>query len=633
MEIIDPQSEHTEQKLPAGTLIANRYRIIKTLGTGGMGSVYLAADTVLGDEKIAVKILHANFVHDETQLARFLREVQLMRKVNHRNVVRTFDVGTEGEHTYFTMEYVPGVQLETLITDANITREQLVHYLIQICEALRVIHAAGIIHRDLKPANILVLKDGTIRVTDFGVARPEVSNLTGHDEIVGSVCYIAPEIWLGKKITHSADLYALGVIIYEMLTQTVPFDGNSPAVLMRAHLDRTPRPPKDLAPSTPVWLNKLTLKLLAKSPSDRPRDAKEVIDYLKLNAGEGKGDKNSRQESAQPFFDELESHTKVITGESVFARRGDTVSGGRKNFFKRLFPRRASGTGAFAARAGSLTEFISRLGIGILCIALIFLVLGSLQFAAATLFPQIGSQISSETLLEKPDYYANLRLFETLTLLLPQILLHLLQLSTPILLLGAAIGAPNYAIRFVLRGYVVLLTAFLALAAYFLAAANETNSLSIFSAATTARDQIAAIALLSPATTVYEQIGLGAGLVQNATGMTPLFRSPAAFGCFLFFASFLAYTVQHTLRNTFGTTNRLPWIVLIGLVIAIFVEGIFTEGTALSPWREYFQLSLRLPAEMLAFGAFNWFLVFLLSFIAAVRSGSRRRTTRAARRR
>jgi len=633
VETGDSHSEAPEQKIPAGTIIAGRYRVIKTLGTGGMGSVYLAADSVLGDEKVAIKVLHANFVHDETQLARFMREVQLMRKVNHRNVVRTFDVGTEG-YTYFTMEYVNGIQLETLIADTNISRDELVSYLVQICEALRAIHAAGIIHRDLKPANILVLKDGTIRVTDFGVARPEVSNLTGHDEIVGSVCYIAPEIWLGKKITHSADLYALGIILYEMLTGTVPFDGTSPAMLMRAHLDRAPRPPKEIEPSVPAWLNKLTLKLLAKSPSDRPRDAKEVIEYLKLHASEGRG--THKAESAQPFFEELESHTQVITGDSVFARRADTVSRERKSFFKALFKAKSTtSTSGFSNPSSRLHDFFSRLTAGLALIAIIFFAVGVLQYAIALVFPQIGTQLNESELMSRADDYARLSIGQTLALLLPQILLHLLQLSAPVLLLGAAMGAPNYALRFLVRAYLVLFGAFVGLIFYFLSGTSNINPLALFSAATTARDQIAAIALLSPSTTVYEQIGLGLGLVQNAAGVAPLFQSPAAFACFLIFASFLAYSVQDTLRRIFGSANRYSWFLLLGLVLANFLEGMLISGATTPEWKEYFQLSLRLSPQMLALGALNWILVFSLAFLAAMRGGARegkRRQSRKTRR-
>ena len=155
----------------------------------------------------------------------------------------------------------------------------------QICEALTAIHEAGILHRDLKPGNIILLDDGTVRITDFGVARPQVSHLTNHNEILGSVCYIAPEIWLGFQPTPAVDLYSLGIVMYEMATNRVPFDGGTAAELMRLHLDQLPVPPKEHNPSLPVWLNKLILNLLEKEPAKRFSSAKQVTDHIKLHAG------------------------------------------------------------------------------------------------------------------------------------------------------------------------------------------------------------------------------------------------------------------------------------------------------------------------------------------------------------
>ena len=274
-------------EIAAGTLINNRYRIERRLGSGGMGSVYLAKDEVLSDELIAIKILHSDLIGDDRQMQRFLREVQLMRRVNQPNVVRTFDVGSDGDLAYFTMEFVPGRPLEDWAGDGSYPLEQIPKLIIEICGGLEAIHKAGVIHRDLKPANILVLKDSSIKITDFGVARPEYSELTAHNEIVGSALYIAPEVWLGTKMTPSVDLYSLGVMLYELVTGTLPFQGDSPAVMMRMHLEYEPEPPKELNSKIPPWLNKLILKLLAKSESDRPRDAREVIEYVKLHGGSG----------------------------------------------------------------------------------------------------------------------------------------------------------------------------------------------------------------------------------------------------------------------------------------------------------------------------------------------------------
>jgi len=269
-------------ELPRGFLVAKRYTIERSLGTGGMGAVYLARDSYLDEELIAMKVLHAELVVDEKQTQRFLREVQLMKRVEHKNVVRTYDVGSDGEVVFFTMEYVPGRPLESFIDGQTFPMSELPKLITQVCSGLEAIHKAGIIHRDLKPANIIVSDDYSVKITDFGVARPEYSELTAHNEIIGSALYISPEVWLGTKLTPSVDLYSFGVLLYELTTGVLPFDGDSPAALMRMHLEYKPQPPKNLNPDIPPWLSKLILHLLEKSSDDRPRDAREVIDYVSL---------------------------------------------------------------------------------------------------------------------------------------------------------------------------------------------------------------------------------------------------------------------------------------------------------------------------------------------------------------
>lgn len=311
--------------LPEGFLVAGRYRIRSLLGKGGMGSVYLAADAVLGDEEVAIKILHPDFIHDEELMQRFLREVQLMRRVSHQNVVRTYDVGSDGNLAYFTMEYVPGQSLEPLIRDQAIPRSQVASLVVQIADALEAIHQAGIVHRDLKPGNVLLLNDGTVRITDFGVARPEVSEMTAHNEILGSVCYIAPEIWLGKDPGPSVDLYSLGIILYEIATGDVPFDGGSPPELMRLHLDRLPTAPKEINSATPPWLNSVIMRLLEKDPKDRFLTAKELSTHVSLHLEDGSARKESSRQDASSFLDSLEQKSQVLEAVSPNVEKGRTL--------------------------------------------------------------------------------------------------------------------------------------------------------------------------------------------------------------------------------------------------------------------------------------------------------------------
>ena len=290
--------ETLEASLDQGELFANRYRIEKLLGRGGMGDVYLVKDTVLADEVVALKILHHELCRDENHVKRFLREVQLTRRVTHHNIVRTFDVGQEKGQLYFTMEYAEGLTLKQRIRSEKLDPIEVAHLLIEISYGLSAIHEMDIVHRDLKPGNIIVREDGSIKITDFGVARPGVSDMTNHNEVVGSTAYMAPEVWIGRDITPKADLYALGVLSYELVTSQLPFTGDSPPELMCKHLEAQPIPPVNLRSDLPVWLNALILKLLEKDPENRPADALEVISYI-----ENKLLEQTRKEASKTYVD------------------------------------------------------------------------------------------------------------------------------------------------------------------------------------------------------------------------------------------------------------------------------------------------------------------------------------------
>lgn len=296
------QSKRPFETLPTGTTIAGRYDLEKLLGVGAMGSVYLAKDLLLENELVALKILHHEFAATPMYAQRFLREVQLMRRISHPNIVRTYDVGADGELVYFTMEYVNGNSLDRLLLAGRPSFDQIENYLVQICSGLQAVHTANVIHRDLKPANVIITEDSpanvivkensVVKITDFGVARPEVSKLTGHNEVVGSAGYMAPEIWLGRKASPATDLYSLGVMLFELCTGRLPFEADSPGSLMRLHLDRQPTPLKELCPELPAWVGKLIVKLLAKSPQDRPRSAVDVIEFIQSHG--------RRQEATKP---------------------------------------------------------------------------------------------------------------------------------------------------------------------------------------------------------------------------------------------------------------------------------------------------------------------------------------------
>jgi serine/threonine protein kinase len=261
-----------------GELFAERYRIVSTLGKGGMGTVYLAEDTLLNNSQIALKVLHPQLNQDQKQLQRFYREVQFARKVTHPNIVRTFDVGQARDSVFFTMEHVEGYSLKECLLDGKaLGLEQSIAILLDITNGLSAVHQAGIIHRDLKPANIMLCTDGLARISDFGVARTEMSELTNHDEVIGSAAYLSPEAWTGQNVTHLTDIYALGVMAFEMLTGGLPFNADSPASLMFKHLKEEPPAIEYFNKEVPKWLNNLVLSMLAKDQNKRPQNAEQVI--------------------------------------------------------------------------------------------------------------------------------------------------------------------------------------------------------------------------------------------------------------------------------------------------------------------------------------------------------------------
>lgn len=276
-------SSHTisGKRIQPGTVIADRYKIEDHIADGGMASVYHAVDlTGSIKEDIAIKILHHSLLSDETHLERFLQEAKLLTQIHHPMIIELLDVGTASEYVYICMPYVKTPTLEQIIYSRGVPISGIWKLTYSICEALEAIHKLGIIHRDLKPANILVQEDYTVKITDFGIARIKESRLTSPKQKVGSMPYIAPEAWMGEPPGPSLDFYALGVCLYETLTQTNPFHSERPAEVMKLHLGPLPPSPRVLNPSTPNWLNDLVPWLLQRKPKNRPKSAKEIMSYL-----------------------------------------------------------------------------------------------------------------------------------------------------------------------------------------------------------------------------------------------------------------------------------------------------------------------------------------------------------------
>jgi CHASE2 domain-containing sensor protein len=258
------------QHLPHGHVIAKRYRIVRPLGSGGMASVYLAEDIVLGESTVAIKILRRDRSVREDVIQRFLREVRLTHKINHENVVRTFDFGQDGDTLFYTMEYLAGSTLEAMLPESHLPIPRILTIAKQLMRGLAAIHSIGIIHRDLKPANIIMQDGGKLKIADFGIARGGKSVLTvDSGEIVGTITYLAPETLVGDEATIAVDYYALGAILYQLLTQHVPIDDDVPARLLIRKVEEAPRDPREYREDIPEWLARGILGLLEVEPQIR----------------------------------------------------------------------------------------------------------------------------------------------------------------------------------------------------------------------------------------------------------------------------------------------------------------------------------------------------------------------------
>ena len=316
--------EEEKGALAPGRVVSGRYQIRKLLGAGQMGAVYLVHDRML-DHECAMKVLHAELGKRRDFRERFLREVKLMHKVNHVNVVRTFDIGQEGALTYFTMEYLQGKSLYDVLGETGILPlPRALKLMEQLCLGLQAIHEADIIHRDLKPANIIVVADDVIKISDFGVARPKDSHLTQHGKMFGTMSYMAPEGILGQPVTPAFDCYSLGIIFYEMLLGEPPFIADEQAGVMLMHVEKRPTAPREINPAIPPWLNQLVLRLLEKRPDRRltPSLVAEIIAARRENPASLSGE----QEAITP--DPGFAHTKVRYTSK--ARRGANFKKKRK---------------------------------------------------------------------------------------------------------------------------------------------------------------------------------------------------------------------------------------------------------------------------------------------------------------
>jgi len=270
-----------------GKKLSNRYEIIERLGSGGMSIVYKGLDTVL-NRLVTIKVLREQYASDEDFVRRFRREAQSVASLSHINIVSIFDVGSEDDLHYLVMEYVEGNNLKEYIREKGILPvEEAVPIAIQILEGLQHAHEHGVVHRDIKPHNILITKDGRVKVTDFGIARAaSEATVTYSGAIVGSVHYISPEQAKGISIGAKSDIYAAGVVLFEMLTGQLPFTGDSPIAVALQHIQNEPKSPNEIVKEIPPELSYVIRRAMAKNPDQRYNSAREMRrDLQKISAG------------------------------------------------------------------------------------------------------------------------------------------------------------------------------------------------------------------------------------------------------------------------------------------------------------------------------------------------------------
>ena len=270
------------------TILGNRYEVIRKIGDGGMAFVYEAKDRLL-NRIVAVKVLRPEFVDDEEFLAKFKREAEAVANISHPNIVNVYDVGCDGKVNYIVMEYVDGQNLKEIIkNEGTLDEYTALDITKQIAKALGAAHKKGVIHRDIKPHNILISSEGrNVKVADFGIAKAATnSTMTNIGSIIGSVHYFSPEQAKGKSVKNNADLYSLGIVLYEMLLGKVPFKGDSPISIALQHINEDIEFSSEEKTKIPQSIRTLIKKLTEKDPDDRYQSSEEVIEdieYIEQN--------------------------------------------------------------------------------------------------------------------------------------------------------------------------------------------------------------------------------------------------------------------------------------------------------------------------------------------------------------
>ena len=316
-----------------GSKINDRYQIIKTLGEGGMANVYLAHDTIL-DRNVAVKVLRGDLANDEKFVRRFQREALSASSLSHPNIVEMYDVGEDDGQYYIVMEYVDGKTLKQVLKSrGKLSITEVVDIMLQLTDGMAHAHDAYIIHRDIKPQNIMILSNGMIKITDFGVAASlNSTQLTQTNSVMGTVHYLPPEQAQGKGSTIKSDIYSMGIMMYELLTGLVPYKGDNAVEIALKHLKEPLPSVRKANPAIPQSIENIIIKATAKNPRNRYTDAREMHEDLKTALDDSRKDEPKYEYKYQEGeLDEkkIESTTNAIK-EAEKAKKAEEVKEPKK---------------------------------------------------------------------------------------------------------------------------------------------------------------------------------------------------------------------------------------------------------------------------------------------------------------
>jgi serine/threonine protein kinase/beta-lactam-binding protein with PASTA domain len=368
-----------------GQVIGNRYLIERQLASGGMATVYLAMDQRL-DRQVALKVIHPHLSNDAEFQAKFVLEAKTAAKLSHPNLVNVFDQGTDGPITFLVMEYVPGITLRDALKEYGpLPALRALEMLAQILGGLAAAHTAGILHRDLKPDNVLLADDGRVKLGDFGLAR-EISAHTRTGDLVGTIAYLSPELVTRGQADARSDVYAAGILLYELLTGRQPFEGEKAVQIAYQHANSTVPEPSLLAPATPLAIDKLVAWSTAKLPADRPKDAGELlskVNALIADIKSGKADKTTvmnfdlnQTEAIQPVnFAGLDSAATQVIASQELADVTGPVSTFDASATQVISPIGASRTGEVGENLSEIGQ--RKVALKLLIAALVVVLLGS----------------------------------------------------------------------------------------------------------------------------------------------------------------------------------------------------------------------------------------------------------------